>query len=94
MEYPRDYKLLVIGGTPQTYAALVAGQIDAAALSLPVNYAAEEQGFNEIGRFVDVIPQLSARGAFGEALLGREKSSGAGALHESDGANHALDAPE
>ena len=62
LEYPRDYKLLVIGGTPQTYAALVAGQIDAAALSLPVNYAAEEQGFNEIGRFIDVIPhyQLAA----------------------------------
>jgi NitT/TauT family transport system substrate-binding protein len=62
LEYPRDYKLLVIGGTPQTYAALVAGQIDAAALSLPVNYAAEEQGFNEIGRFADVIPnyQLAA----------------------------------
>jgi NitT/TauT family transport system substrate-binding protein len=62
LEYPRDYKLLVIGGTPQTYAALVAGQIDAAALSLPVNYAAEELGFNEIGRFVDVIPnyQLAA----------------------------------
>jgi NitT/TauT family transport system substrate-binding protein len=62
LEYPRDYKLLVIGGTPQTYAALVAGSIDAAALSLPVNYAAEEQGFNEIGRFIDVIPnyQLAA----------------------------------
>ncbi|HEY3152784.1 MAG TPA: ABC transporter substrate-binding protein [Candidatus Binatia bacterium] len=62
LEYPRDYKLLVIGGTPQTYAALTAGSIDAAALSLPVNYAAEEQGFNEIGRFVDVIPnyQLAA----------------------------------
>ena len=65
LEYPRDYKLLVIGGTPQTYAALVAGQIDAAALSLPVNYAAEEQGFNEIGRFADVIPnyQLAALSA-------------------------------
>ncbi len=62
LEYPRDYKLLVIGGSPQTYAALTAGQIDAAALSLPLNYAAEEQGFNEIGRFVDVIPnyQLAA----------------------------------
>jgi NitT/TauT family transport system substrate-binding protein len=65
LEYPRDYKLLVIGGTPQTYAALTAGQIDAAALSLPVNYAAEELGFNEIGRFVDVIPnyQLAALSA-------------------------------
>jgi ABC-type nitrate/sulfonate/bicarbonate transport system substrate-binding protein len=62
LEYPRDYKLLVIGGTPQTYAALLSGQIDAAALSLPVNYAAEEAGYNEIGRFVDVIPnyQLAA----------------------------------
>src|SRR5215831_2002971 len=62
LEYPRDYKLLVIGGSPQTYAALNTGQIDAAALSLPLNYAAEEQGFNEIGRFVDVIPsyQLAA----------------------------------
>jgi NitT/TauT family transport system substrate-binding protein len=62
LEYPRDYKLLVIGGSPQTYAALTAGQIDAAALSLPLNYAAEEQGFHEIGRFVDVIPnyQLAA----------------------------------
>ena len=62
LEYPRDYKLLVIGGTPQTYAALLSGQIDAAALSLPVNYAAEEHGFDEIGRFVDVIPnyQLAA----------------------------------
>ncbi len=56
LEYPRDYKLLVIGGSPQTYAALTTGQIDAAALSLPLNYAAEEQGFNEIGRIVDVIP--------------------------------------
>jgi ABC-type nitrate/sulfonate/bicarbonate transport system substrate-binding protein len=62
LEYPRDYKLLVIGGSPQTYAALAAGQIDAAALSLPLNYAAEEMGFNEIGKFVDVIPnyQLAA----------------------------------
>jgi ABC-type nitrate/sulfonate/bicarbonate transport system substrate-binding protein len=62
LEYPRDYKLLVIGGSPQTFAALTAGQIDAAALSLPLNYAAEELGFNEIGRFVDVVPnyQLAA----------------------------------
>jgi ABC-type nitrate/sulfonate/bicarbonate transport system substrate-binding protein len=65
LEYPRDYKLLVIGGSPQTYAALTSGQIDAAALSLPLNYAAEEQGFNEIGKFVDVIPnyQLAALSA-------------------------------
>jgi NitT/TauT family transport system substrate-binding protein len=71
LEYPRDYKLLVIGGSPQTFAALTAGQIDAAALSLPLNYAAEELGYNEIGRFVDVIPNyqlasLSLKRSWGE----------------------------
>jgi ABC-type nitrate/sulfonate/bicarbonate transport system substrate-binding protein len=71
LEYPRDYKLLVIGGSPQTYAALTAGQIDAAALSLPLNYAAEELGFNDIGKFVDVIPNyqlaaLSLKRSWGE----------------------------
>jgi ABC-type nitrate/sulfonate/bicarbonate transport system substrate-binding protein len=94
LEYPRDYKLLVIGGTPQTYAALIAGQIDAAALSLPVNYAAEEQGFNEIGRFVDVIPNyqlVPISGALDKTFLGRKESLCAGASDESDGADDALD---
>lgn len=58
LEYPRDYKLLVIGGSPQLYTALTTGQIDAAALSLPFNYAAEELGFTDVGRFVDVIPNF------------------------------------
>ena len=52
---------LAVGGSPQAFAALASGQIAAAALSLPLNYAAEEQGFNTIGRFIDVMPhyQLS-----------------------------------
>ena len=62
LEYPRDYKLLVIGGSPQTFTALTTGQIAAAALSLPLNYAAEEIGFNEIGRFIDVIPHYQLAG--------------------------------
>ncbi len=71
LEYPRDYKLLVIGGSPQTFAALASGQIDAAALSLPLNYAAEDLGFNEIGRVIDVIPNyqlaaLSLKRSWGE----------------------------
>ncbi|TMA56851.1 MAG: ABC transporter substrate-binding protein [Deltaproteobacteria bacterium] len=43
LEYPRDYKLINVGGTPQALAALASGQIAAAPLSLPVNYVAEEQ---------------------------------------------------
>ena len=61
LEFPRDYKLINVGATPQALAALASGQIAAAPLSLPVNFVAEEQGFNTIGRFIDVIPhyQLS-----------------------------------
>jgi ABC-type nitrate/sulfonate/bicarbonate transport system substrate-binding protein len=61
LEFPRDYKLINVGGSPQAMAALASGQIAAAALSLPLNYVAEEQGMNSIGRFIDVIPhyQLS-----------------------------------
>ena len=61
LEYPRDYKVINVGGSPQLLAALTSGQIAAAPLSLPLNYVAEEQGFNTIGRFLDVIPyyQLS-----------------------------------
>jgi NitT/TauT family transport system substrate-binding protein len=61
LEFPRDYKLINVGGSPQAFAALESGQIAAAALSLPLNYVAEEKGFNTIGRFIDVMPhyQLS-----------------------------------
>jgi hypothetical protein len=94
LEYPRDYKLLVIGGTPQTYAALTAGSIDAAALSLPVNYAAEEQGFNEIGRFVDVIPNYQLAALSAKRSWAEKEPWRPGARDEIDGANDALDSPE
>jgi ABC-type nitrate/sulfonate/bicarbonate transport system substrate-binding protein len=61
LEFPRDYKLINVGGSPQALAALASGQIAAAPLSLPLNYVAEEQGLKTIGRFIDVMPhyQLS-----------------------------------
>ena len=57
LEFPRDYKLINVGGSPQAFAALASGQVAAVPLSMPLNYAAEEQGFNTIGRFIDVMPQ-------------------------------------
>ena len=70
-EYPRDYKLLVIGGTPQLFTALTANQIAAAPLALPFNFAAEELGYNSIGSFIDVFPNyqltvLSAKRSWAE----------------------------
>lgn len=58
LEYPRDYKLLVIGGTPQLFTALTSNQIAAAPLALPYNFAAEEMGYHAIGSFMVVFPSF------------------------------------
>ena len=57
LEYPRDYKILVIaGGSASNLAALQSGQIAATTVALPLNYLAEESGFNVIGRLSDAVP--------------------------------------
>ena len=58
LEYPRDYKLLIIGGTPQLFTALTSNQIAAAPLALPYNFAAEEMGYHPIGSFMEVFPSF------------------------------------
>jgi NitT/TauT family transport system substrate-binding protein len=56
LEYPRDYKLLIIaGGSSANLAALQSGQIAATTVAVPLNYAAEESGLNVIGRLSDGI---------------------------------------
>jgi ABC-type nitrate/sulfonate/bicarbonate transport system substrate-binding protein len=58
LEYPRDYKILVIaGGSSANFAALQSGQIAATTVAIPLNYAAEEAGFNVVGRLIDAIPE-------------------------------------
>ena len=56
LEYPRDYKLLNVGGTSASFAALSAGQIAAAMLAVPNAFQAQEAGFNVIGRVADIFP--------------------------------------
>lgn len=59
LEYPRDYKLLVIaGGSSANLAALQSGQIAATTVAVPLNYAAEESGLNVIGRLSEGIPHF------------------------------------
>ena len=59
LEYPRDYKLLVIaGGSSANLAALQSGQIAATTVAVPLNYAAEESGLNIIGRLSEAVPQF------------------------------------
>jgi NitT/TauT family transport system substrate-binding protein len=56
LEYPRDYKLLSVGGTTSAFAAISAGQISAAMLAVPNAFQAQEAGLNLIGRVADIFP--------------------------------------
>ena len=57
LEYPRDYKLLIIaGGSATNLAALQSGQISATTVAVPLNYAAEEAGFSIVGKLSDGVP--------------------------------------
>ena len=56
LEYPRDYKLLAVGGTGPSFAAMQAGQIAAALQAVPYAFQAQEAGYNVIGRISDVLP--------------------------------------
>jgi ABC-type nitrate/sulfonate/bicarbonate transport system substrate-binding protein len=61
LEYPRDYKILVIaGGSAGNLAAMQSGQISATTVAVPLNIAAEELGFNTLGRLLDAVPQFQS----------------------------------
>ena len=61
LEYPRDYKILVVaGGSSGNLAAMQSGQISATTVAVPLNYAAEELGFNTLGRLLDAVPQFQS----------------------------------
>jgi ABC-type nitrate/sulfonate/bicarbonate transport system substrate-binding protein len=54
----KDVELLYAGATPDRFAALVAGGVDAASLSTPAAFAAEAKGFNNLGLFAPYMPDL------------------------------------
>lgn len=61
LDYPADYKLLAVGGGSFNLAALTSGQIGATYLVVPLDYSAQQQGFNVLGYFRNYFPnyQLS-----------------------------------
>src|SRR6476660_2491468 len=64
MEYPRDYKLLNIGGASDRYQALTSGQISSTPVGVPLDLVAKQQGFNIIGYFADDQPNFQFNGYF------------------------------
>src|ERR687891_1933574 len=53
LEYPRDYKLLAVGGTTSSFAPMSARQIAAAMMAVPNAFQAQEAGFKGIGAVAD-----------------------------------------
>ena len=64
LEYPRDYKLLNIGGSSDRFQALTSGQISSAPVGVPLDLVAKQQGFNIIGYFADDLPNFQFNGYF------------------------------
>jgi ABC-type nitrate/sulfonate/bicarbonate transport system substrate-binding protein len=56
LEYPRDYKLVNVGGSGPAFTALSTGNIAAAILAVPISFKAQQMGFNLIGKVTDVFP--------------------------------------
>ncbi|MGE5220346.1 MAG: ABC transporter substrate-binding protein [Chloroflexota bacterium] len=58
LEYPRDYQILVVaGGSSANLAALQSGRIAATTVAIPLNYVAEDAGFNVVGHLIDAVPE-------------------------------------
>jgi NitT/TauT family transport system substrate-binding protein len=52
----QDYDLLYGGGTPNRFAQLASGAVTAAILTNPVDFAALEQGYVDLGSVTDYLP--------------------------------------
>ena len=71
MQYPKDYTMVNVGPSAQSYLALTANRVDAALIAVPLSSDAAELGFNIIGRAADIIPnyqltEISTRRSWAE----------------------------
>ena len=56
LQYPKDYNLINVGPSAQSFLSLTANRVDAALIAVPLSFDAAEMGYNIIGRAADVIP--------------------------------------
>ena len=59
LDYPRDYAMIAIGGTPERWLAMQAGNIAAGILSPPFTFAADEAGFVNLGSTAKYTPNFT-----------------------------------
>jgi ABC-type nitrate/sulfonate/bicarbonate transport system substrate-binding protein len=58
LNYPGDYEFAVVGVHPARWKALQDGTIDAAVQLIPLNFVAEDAGYNNLGEVTDYIPEI------------------------------------
>ena len=56
LQYPKDYNLINVGPSAQSFLALTANRVDAALIAVPLSSDAADLGYNVIGRAADIIP--------------------------------------
>ena len=71
LQYPKDYNLVNVGPSAQSYLALTANRVVAALIAVPLSSDAAELGYNIIGRADDIIPhyqltEISTRRSWAE----------------------------
>jgi ABC-type nitrate/sulfonate/bicarbonate transport system substrate-binding protein len=71
LQTPKDYNLIHVGPSAQSYLALTASRVDAALIAVPLSSDAAEIGYNIIGRASDIIPnyqltEISTRRSWAE----------------------------
>ena len=59
LEYPRDYAMLAIGGTPERWLAMQTGNVAAGILSPPYTFVADEAGFINLGSTAKYTPNFT-----------------------------------
>ncbi|HEY7168010.1 MAG TPA: ABC transporter substrate-binding protein [Candidatus Binatia bacterium] len=62
LTYPRDYTLLLMGGTPERFAALESGRMDATLLAAPLSYKAVDLGYIKIGDVHEYVKHYQLSG--------------------------------
>jgi ABC-type nitrate/sulfonate/bicarbonate transport system substrate-binding protein len=58
LNYPGDYEFAVVGVHPARWKALQEGTIDAAVQLIPLNFVAEDAGYNNLGEVTDYIAEI------------------------------------
>ena len=72
LSYPRDYTLLTMGGTPERFAALESGRMDAALLAAPLSYKAVDLGYTKIGDVHEYVKHYQLSGLVVAKRWGRD----------------------